>query len=573
MISSARILRQRILPTSSHLTHKNIPRLLPPTLRYPVGPVSKRYASFAVPNSGLDSVPSPAEGKGVPAVGGSKGKVWDNADEAVADIKPGSLLLSAGFGLCGTAETIIAALLTHPHIKDLTGVSNNAGDGVYGLAPMVKNGQIKKMILSYVGTNKGLGDSYLRGDTMLELSPQGTIAERLRAAAAGMPGFYTRTGAGTLIETGGIAQLWSKPDAEGKQHVLVPGVSKEVHEFDGKRYLFEPAIRGDVAILRAWKADKAGNCVFRYTTRAFAGLCARAAKLTIVEAENIVEVGELGPMEIDLPGIYVDRVVRATVDKKIELLTTRDDDKPPTPPASPTPSGSSSATSDDVPSKSAGKLRREKIARRAAKELKDGYYVNLGVGMPVLAANYLPPGTNVWLQSENGILGMGPYPTRDQVDADVVNAGKETVTLVPGASVFDSSESFGMIRGGHIDVSILGAMEVSQNGDLANYMIPGKLVKGMGGAMDLVSNPDETMIIVVTDHVDKYGQSKIKADCSLPLTGVRCVSRIITDLAVFDVDRINGGMTLIELADGVTLEEVKEKTGCGFAVAETLGKY
>ena len=159
------------------------------------------------------------------------------------------------------------------------------------------------------------------------------------------------------------------------------------------------------------------------------------------------------------------------------------------------------------------------------------------------------------------------------IHSDIVNAGKETVTLVPGASVFDSSESFGMIRGGHVDVSVLGAMEVSQNGDLANFMIPGKLVKGMGGAMDLVSNPDETMIIVVTDHVDKYGKSKIREQCELPVTGVRCVSKIITDLCVFEVDRQKGGLTLVELAEGVTVDEVKEKTGCGFKVAEKLGQY
>lgn len=540
----------------------------------PIGNVTystQRWVSMAVPNHGLDSVPGPAENIGKPAVDEKKGKVWASADEAVKDLKSGSLVLSAGFGLCGTAETIIEAMQRRPDLKDLTGCSNNAGDGVYGLAPLVKTGQIKKMILSYVGTNKNLQNSYLAGQVALELSPQGTIAERLRSAAAGMPGFFTRTGAGTFVETGGIPQLWSKKEEGKKQEVIIPGVKKDVQEFDGKRFLFEPALHGDVGILRAWKVDKAGNCVFRYTTRAFAGLVARASKLTIVEAENIVEIGEIKPMDVDLPGIYVDRIVQATVEKKIELLTLRDESEPEEQGAESDSSASSSSTTSSQ--KSAAYERRVRIAKRAAKELKDGYYCNLGVGMPVMAANYLPPGTNVWLQSENGILGMGPYPTRDQVDADVINAGKETVTLVPGASVFDSSESFGMIRGGHVTVSILGAMEVSQNGDLANYMIPGKLVKGMGGAMDLVSNPDSTKIIVVTDHVDKYGKSKIKAECDLPLTGVRVISRIITDLAVFDVDREKGGLTLIEIAEGVTLEEVKEKTDCDFKVAETLGEY
>jgi 3-oxoacid CoA-transferase len=192
--------------------------------------------------------------------------------------------------------------------------------------------------------------------------------------------------------------------------------------------------------------------------------------------------------------------------------------------------------------------------------------------MPTLAPSFLPKGVEVWIQSENGILGMGPYPTKREVDPDIINAGKETVTLVPGASTFDSSESFGMIRGGHVDVSVLGALQVSAQGDLANYMIPGKVFKGMGGAMDLISNPDQTKIVVTTDHVDKNGRSKIVAQCSLPLTGARCVSTIITDLCVFDVDRQKGVLTLVELADGVTVDEVKSKTDAPFKVADNLGK-
>jgi 3-oxoacid CoA-transferase len=191
-------------------------------------------------------------------------------------------------------------------------------------------------------------------------------------------------------------------------------------------------------------------------------------------------------------------------------------------------------------------------------------------GMPTLAPSFLSPETKVWIQSENGLLGMGPYPTKDQVDPDIINAGKETVTLVPGASTFDSAESFAMIRGGHVDVSVLGALQVSANGDLANFMIPGKVFKGMGGAMDLVGNPDQTKIVVATDHVAKDGSAKIVETCELPLTGKNVVSTIITDLCVFEVDRKKGGLTLTELADGVTVEDVKAKTAAKFKIAENV---
>mmetsp|Transcript_5347 Transcript_5347/g.7882 ORF Transcript_5347/g.7882 Transcript_5347/m.7882 type:complete len:515 (-) Transcript_5347:159-1703(-) len=481
---------------------------------------------------------------------GPYGKVKGSAAEAIeaSQVADGARVLVGGFGLCGIPMGCIQAL-QKTGVKDLTMVSNNCGVDDWGLGILLQTKQIKKMISSYVGENAEFERQYLSGELEVELTPQGTLAERLRAGGAGIPAFYTPTAYGTVIMDGGFPIKYS---SDGK--VEIESTPRESREFDGRGYIMERAIKGELGLVKAAKADTFGNLYFNGTSRNFNPECATASAFTIAEVEEIVDIGELKPEDIHLPGVYVDAVVQLNVEKKIERLTLAK------------PKSETEEKSAKAPSESA--QRRERIVRRAALELKHGMNVNLGIGIPTLASNYLPEGVQVMLQSENGLLGMGPYPAPGEEHPDLINAGKETVTTLPGSSIFSSSDSFAMIRGAHIDVTILGALEVAENGDLANWIIPGKMVKGMGGAMDLVSCGSR--VVVTMDHTNKKGASKVLKKCSLPLTGKGIVDLIITDLAVFEVDKSNGELILKEIVDGMTVEDLKEKTEASFTVASDL---
>jgi 3-oxoacid CoA-transferase len=444
-------------------------------------------------------------------------KTYEDAEKALAGVLTDNLTIAAGgFGLCGIPENLIDAVV-NSNIKNITIVGNNAGVDDFGMGLLLKNRQVRKVIASYVGENKEFERQVLAGELELELNPQGTLAERLRAGGAGIPGFFTRTAAGTKL-------------AEGKETKI----------FDGIEYVMEMGIKADVSIVKAWKGDPDGNLVYRKTARNFNPMIATCGKICVAEVEELVSVGEIDPDHIHTPGIYINRIFQGdNYEKRIEFPTTAQSDT------------------------KGGSAGRELMAQRAAKELKDGFYVNLGIGIPTLVANHVPENIDITLQSENGLLGIGPFPEENEIDADLINAGKQTISANTGSSFFSSAESFAMIRGGHIDISILGGLEVGANGDLANFMVPGKMIKGPGGAMDLVSGVKR--VVVLLEHTAKDGSPKILSECSLPVTGKNVVNLIITDLCVFEVLPNGEGLKLIELHAGVSLDDVVAKTGCEFS--------
>lgn len=439
------------------------------------------------------------------------------ADQAASLVHSGDTLLVGGFGMTGHPAELVHALANHPETRELTYVGNNVGETGLGGGRLLQNGQLKRAIGSFFTSNREAVAAAQRGELETELLPQGTLAEALRAGGAGIGGFFTPTAAGTALA----------------QHC-------ETRMLNGVEQIFQAALYGDIAFIRAWKADTAGNLQYRMTEQNFNPLMATAARVVVAEVESIVPVGELDPDQIHTPGCYVDCLVQASL--ALENL------------------GSSGAV---APPESDTDERRMNIARAALMELKRGDVVNLGIGIPTLVADLIAPGDGIILHSENGMLGIGPRPARGGAMEYPVNAGKTPVTAVPGTSYFDSSVSFGMIRGGHVDVAVMGGLQVDRDGNLANWAVPGKPLLGVGGAMDLARGAKR--LVVTMTHCDSSGTSKLVSQCNLPITARQCVDTLITELGIFRFRE--GKLFLTALQPGVTLAEVQARTDASFEVA------
>jgi len=451
------------------------------------------------------------------------------AAAAVADIPDGASILLGGFGvLQGWSHELLFALRQRG-VKNLTIICNSPGFGPFSPQILAENRQIKKLIASFGGYAyrvTPLSEQIGRGEVEFEMVPQGTLVERVRAGGAGIPAFFTPTGVGTVVEEG-----------------------KEKRVFNGREYLLETALRADFAFIRAYKADTHGNLVYRRTARNFNPPFATAADVTIAEVDEVVEPGTLDPEAIATPGIFVHRLVRRETPLRKETvldLMRR--------------LGRNVMVTADASGDRRG-LSPELMALRAARLLAPGQYVNLGIGLPTLVSDFISD--QIVLHAENGVLGYGPLAPAGAEDLDLYNASSQLVTMLPGASFFHSAEAFVMARGGHVGTVVLGGFQVAENGDLANWKTPGMGAGAVGGAMDLAAGA--RTLIVVMFHTTKNGEPKLVRACTYPLTARRCVSWVVTNLALIQVDQ--EGFLLKELAPGVTLDEALAATAAPLRVA------
>jgi len=459
-------------------------------------------------------------------------KLLCSSADAVADIPDGASILLGGFGvLQGWPHELLLALRDRG-VKELTIICNSPGFGPYSPQILAENRQIRKLIASFGGYSyrvTPLSEQIRCGEVEFEMVPQGTLVERIRAGGAGIPAFYTPTGVGTVVEEG-----------------------KEKRIFNGREYIMETALRADFAFIRAYRADMYGNLVYRRTARNFNPPFATAANVTIAEVDEIVEPGILDPETIVTPGIFVHRLVRRetplTPERVLTLMQSM---------------GRNIKVAENAAEGKQG-LSPELMALRAARLLEPGQYVNLGIGLPTLVSDFISE--QVMLHAENGVLGYGPLARAGEEDLDLYNASSQFVTLLPGASLFHSADAFVMARGGHVGTVILGGFQVAENGDLANWKTPRMGAGAVGGAMDLAAGARN--LIVIMFHTAKDGQSKLLRACTYPLTARRCVSWVVTNLALIQIDQ--QGFLLRELAPGVSVSEVQAATAAPLRLAHDL---
>jgi 3-oxoacid CoA-transferase len=438
-------------------------------------------------------------------------KVVASPAEAVADLPDGASIAISGFGLSsGVPNSLLKAAAEHG-ARDLCLVANGVGGAA---AELIENDQVSRLIVSFVSRpniDSAAGERAAAGKITFEVVPQGTLVERLRAGGAGLAGVYTPTGVGTPIAN-----------------------DKEVRLFDGKPFLFEPAIKVDYAFVCAYRADRLGNCEFRGSSQHFNPSFAKAARIAIVEVDEIVEPGEIDPHRVGLAATFVTRVVKRTIQPDRSGLARF-------------------RRSADVPRTYNGKAAwtRAQMAEKAAALLPEHSYVNLGLGIPTLVSNYIA-GRDIALHGENGILGYGPTVAPEEVDYYVHDAGGNYVAQRPGVAYFDSVTAFEMVRSGKIDVVVLGAYQVDEAGNVANWSTPEQVGGGIGGAMDMVAGGSTVMVLM--EHRDSRDRAKLVRSCTYPLTGAGCVDIVVTDLAV--LRRREGRFVVEDVAPGFSQTEI-----------------